>query len=807
MKHPVCRMGRRLASFRATAPGKLRPMPSPDHSTPDDDPACARLPIPGAGRGGHTAHHTDYMAREIGTVALMPGGSVVAGSWASFDLVFTAGRFGMDDTGSIRICTRQISDLASPQFADPASPNYVSAEASNGAALRLSFEPKLGMRPWSRTLTVAVERGFLRPGDTLTVRLGDRRGGSRGLRMQTYCEDEFRFLVLADVFATCNWALLPDQPSLRVVPGAPAAWRAVLPTLRRFGEPFALCLRADDAWGNPSDRVSGRFRLRADGAMLEGLPDAFAWPDGARAHRIEGLRVGAPGDLRVEWLDESGRALAASNPLRIVEEAALLPFWADLHGQSGETIGTNSARRLAEYGRDCAFLDAMCHQGNDFQITGEFWRDLNRLTAEFDRPGRFVFFPGYEWSGNTALGGDRNVVFAGEGRTIRRSCHALVEDLSDAEKDALDVRALHAALREEGDVLCVPHVGGRYADLRYAHDRALERAVEVHSDWGTFDWLLEDAFAVGARVGVAANSDGHKGRQGASHPGASQFGSYGGLTCILAEELSRPALFRALRRRRHYATTAATRALLDVRVSLDAPADLHEDDPALGGAPVGRATEAGMGDILTGVSGTACDFSAELSAASPVERVELRNRTELVGTWRPYGTADLGRRIRVLWEGSEYRGRGRETVWRGAVSVAGNRFAEVRPINRWNLDKAFDATVARVAFEHVTTGGFGGFEAVLDDAASGDLAIDTNLVRTTLPVAGIGLEDRVFEAGGLGRRIRVFRLPDANPHRAVRFSRHVPLRREGDNAVYVRATLEDGAVVWSSPVYLIRGER
>lgn len=776
---------------------------------PDDQPAaafpvtapCAHLAIPGAGCG-HTAHHTDYMAREIGSVALSPTGTVVAGSWTSFELVFTAGRFGMDDTGSIRICTRQVSDLARPQFTDPKAPNYISAEASNGATLRLSFDPKLAMRPWSRTITVAVERGFLAPGDTITVRLGDRRGGSPGLRMQTYCEDEFRFLVLADVFATCNWALLPDQPCIAIVPGEPAAWRAVLPTLRRAGEPFALCLRADDAWGNPTDRLTGRFRLRAS-VPVEGLPEAFDWPAGARAHRIEGLRA-APGDLEIRWLDESGRELAASNPLRIAERATLLPFWADLHGQSGETVGTNSARRLAEYARDCAFLDAMCHQGNDFQITGEFWADLNRLTAEFDRPDRFVFFPGYEWSGNTALGGDRNVIFAEEGRTIRRSCHALVEDLSDAGNDALDVKALHAALRQEDGVLCVPHVGGRYANLHYAHDRALERAVEVHSDWGTFDWLLEDAFAVGARVGIFAGSDGHKGRQGASHPGASQFGSYGGLTCILAEELSRPALFAALRRRRHYATTAATRVLLDLQVRLGVPADLHIDDPALGGAPAGRTAEATMGDILTGVTVEDCLLSAELSAAAPVERIELRNRTELLEVWRPYATADLGRRIRVVWEGSEYRGRGRETLWKGGVSIAGNGFGAVRAINRWNLDKPFAAAADRVSFEAVTTGGFGGFEAVLDDPAAGEIEIATNLVQARLRVEEIGLEDRAFEAGGLGRRIRVFRLPDANPHRAVRLERRVRLHSGQDNALYLRATLEDGAVVWSSPVYLIR---
>lgn len=771
-----------------------------------DQPAaplpCAHLAIPGAGRG-HTAHHTDYQAATIGRVLLSPAEPVVAGSFASFELVFTAGRYGVDDTGSLRICTRQVSDLARPQFSDPAAPNYCSAEASNGARLRLSFDAKLAMRPWSRTITVSVERGFLAPGDTITVRLGDRRGGSPGLRMQTYCEDEFRFLVLADVFATCNWALLPEQPKLAVIPGEAATHRAVLPTLRRAGEPFALHLRADDAWGNPTDRLGGRFALRALGGAIAGLPASFDWPAGARAHRIEGLSA-APGDLAVEWLDAGGRVLARSNPLRIVERASLLPFWADLHGQSGETVGTNSARRLAEYARDCAFLDAMCHQGNDFQITSEFWQDLNRLAAEFDQPGRFVLFPGYEWSGNTAIGGDRNVIFATEGRTIRRSCHALVEDLSDEATDAPDARALHAALRAEGEVLCQPHVGGRYADLRYAHDRALERAVEVHSDWGTFDWLLEDAFAIGARVGVTANSDGHKGRQGASHPGASQFGAYGGLTCILAEELSRPALFRALKRRHHYATTAATRAHLDVRVTLAAPAALHEDDPALGGPPIGRSATAMMGDILTGVADAEALFEADLAAAAPVERIELRNRTELLEVWRPYGEAELGRRIRVIWEGAEYRGRGRETLWQGRIGIAGNRFGCTRAINRWNLDRPFAAGPEEVAFEAVTTGGFGGFEALLDHPSEGRLEIATNLVKASLPVAAIGRDDRVFEAGGLGRRIRVFRLPEENPHRRVRLVRRIPLKTGEDNALYLRATLEDGAVVWSSPVYVIR---
>ena len=65
------------------------------------------------------------------------------------------------------------------------------------------------------------------------------------------------------------------------------------------------------------------------------------------------------------------------------------------------------------------------------------------------------------------------------------------------------------------------HIGGRYADIKMAHDARIERAVEVHSDWGTFEWLIQDALEQGYRIGILANSDGHKGRHGASHPGAS----------------------------------------------------------------------------------------------------------------------------------------------------------------------------------------------------------------------------------------------------------------------------------------------
>ena len=239
--------------------------------------------------------------------------------------------------------------------------------------------------------------------------------------------------------------------------------------------------------------------------------------------------------------------------MRAVTIAPVRRYWGDLHGQSGETIGMGSAEAYFRYARDAAFIDMVGHQGNDFQITDAFWKKLNRLTAEFDRPGKFVCLPGYEWSGNTGMGGDRNIFYRREGRPIRRSSHILVEGETSTEA-VYTADELFKALDTE-DCRVIAHVGGRYADLKYAHDGRIERTVEVHSSWGTFEWLLHDAFEKGFRVGVVCHSDDHKGRPGATRPGASTFGAVGGLTCYFMPELTRDALFEALRTRRHYGTT------------------------------------------------------------------------------------------------------------------------------------------------------------------------------------------------------------------------------------------------------------
>ena len=317
-----------------------------------------------------------------------------------------------------------------------------------------------------------------------------------------------------------------------------------------------------------------------------------------------------------------------------------------------------------------------------------------------------------------------------------------MDDLSDLESDVNSAEALFSVLEDE-DCVVFAHIGGRYADIKMAHDIRLERSVEVHSAWGTFEWLLTDALEQGYRVGIVSNSDGHKGRPGASHPGATKFGAYGGLTCMLAPEFSRDGLLDALRRRHHYGTTGC-RMHLETEVRFETPAELFAEDPNLGPAESRQVHRAMMGDILRSKDASVV-FSVDIHGSAPLERVEVRNGLKTLECIRPYDLGDLGRRIRVIWEGSEYRGRGRETIWDGEARLEGNKFARLQPINRYNLDKRFEQTAAeRVEWTALTTGGFGGFDAWLDDPEGGTLSIETALVQAEIAIAEIGYEDLAF---------------------------------------------------------------
>ena len=732
-----------------------------------------------------------------GSAVLTPTEAVETRTFQTFRLTYTVGKLGLDDTGGIRVSFRSITDTGRLQVSDPTAPNYVRAKTSGPVRISLRAAQD-GPRPWGFCLTAQVDGGYLSPGETITLIFGDTSGGSPGMLMQTFAEHSYEFRVQTDVQATGNFLPLDQQFVVPVVAGPAFRWLAVLPTLRRPDEPFFLGLKAEDRYGNPTPQARGRVRFDCS-LPVKGLPEETDYAPDDRSMRFEGLSVAQPGVLRIRvYVDD---ALVTETGALVIEDGPHASFWGDLHGQTGETIGVNTIESYFDFARNMSFLDVSAHQGNDFQINRTFWAKLNDLTASWNEPGRFTVFPGYEWSGNTAVGGDHNVFFATEGRQIRRCSHALLEDRSEMETDAHTLTDLYAALRDE-DAVIYAHVGGRYANIHYDHDPLLETAVEMHSAWGTFEWILTDGFADGRRVGVVCNSDGHKGRPGASYPGASRFGAYGGLTCFLTDRNDRAAIMEAQRRRHHYGTTGA-RLHLSVKANLPEGSRVFQRNPAaLPETQSTETTQAIMGDIVQ-VAGDRVGIDVSVTAQAGIERIELRDGTRTLDTWRCYETKDLGSRLRILFSGAEYRGRGRDTAWVGRALFRDATIHRFAPINHWNPEHMLEQRGSQtVSFRTVTTGNFVGFDVWLTPSEDARLEIDTNHGVMHLPVTGIGLAPERVTCGGLDRAITVQRLPDTPLRRSMTARRSVDLASSRDTPIWVAVTTEDGHQAWSSPIYL-----
>jgi len=151
-----------------------------------------------------------------GSVELDPRGEFVVRSYVSFTLTYTAGRYGIDDSGAIRVSFRAVGDWGRLQTHDPAGPNFVSARTSSRAKLILDASPSgMSPRPRNKCLTVRVAGGYLEEGEGITVVFGDTFQGSPGLKLQTFAESAFEFKVSVDPCATGHFVPLSGGRGLQ----------------------------------------------------------------------------------------------------------------------------------------------------------------------------------------------------------------------------------------------------------------------------------------------------------------------------------------------------------------------------------------------------------------------------------------------------------------------------------------------------------------------------------------------------------------------------------------------------------------
>ena len=447
-------------------------------------------------------------------------------------------------------------------------------------------------------------------------------------------------------------------------------------------------------------------------------------------------------------------------------------------------MGTGSEEEYFSFGRDMARLDFIGHQGNDFQVTDEDWERLNRVVKQFDSPGKYVVFPGYEWSGNTSAGGDHNVIYRKDDQPIYRSSHWQIPGVEENDQTpAHPITELYQRLHQNGNAIVIPHVGGRYADVRKYFDNDLTPLVEIVSCWGVFEWMLWDALEQGHIAGVVCNSDGHKGRPGAEGPGAGQFGIYGGLTCVLAEELTRDAVFGALQKRRCYGTTG-------VRMGLWFEANGH---------PMGSIVETPGPVKLT----------AMVKGTGPLDSLLLFQGKNIIEQIRPEAFDDVrsSNRIRVSWEGARIRGRARRATWDGSISVEG---AKIRSAETFSFDSPADGIIhfdeKSVYFKSSTTGDVDGIELFLDSARGGSLAFDSLIGHCKVDLKMLDQQPQKVTFGGLELTVVIQKYPEKIEKTQMELTRTVFPEPDTTSAYMLKVIQEDGHMGWTSPIFVRKGE-
>ncbi len=595
--------------------------------------------------------------------------TVEAGSWQEIVLDYEVGASGIADGAWLKATFKFYSDWALFQTTDPSAANYLSAEYHAGPlaagqstatvqSLQVRFDQKGHERPYQKAVIVDIVDGFLHAGDRIVIRLGDRRGGGPGTRVQTFVEDGFRFRLYVDPLGTSRFVTVPGDVVIRVAHGPAARLFLHAPRFARPGQPVAARVSALDRWGNIVQRLDQplQWQLLEGEQVIQQGETRFAADDWASlalpalqpAAGTWRWRVSLPGLPRVP---------AAEFRFDVADDfPTARPWYADLHVHAHDTVGTHSPAYNARYARDVGGLDVFGYTANDFQITDRHWDLGVAAVAEFNQPGEFVAFPVQEWCGSSTAGGDHKVVFLGDAapdfpynargehnRTLQWNEDMKGHEVSLGRWPVEELWAAYVDTPEQH--LVIPHVGGR----RYVpdwHHPELERLVEIASTWGHFGWLYQDVIGRGYKLGAAANSDEHRGRPGAGAPGVQVFGVHGGITGVLAERLDKASIGRALRARRTWASTGEHAAVL-----VRSGEHLQGDDFTQRGA-------ATLHYRFLGQSGW--DWLAAYDHSGLIWERDLQ---------RELGYSD--RRLRLRWGGARIRDRYRWAAWRGRIRIEG----------------------------------------------------------------------------------------------------------------------------------------
>ena len=558
----------------------------------------------------------------IGEVRLVGLGQVEVLSHQTFVLEYTAGRAGIRPGGGVRIGLRHLSNWSVPQIADSAAEGYMTVDAAGGQAVEttVDFRHKYFAEyfAWHNMIEVVLPERGLKPGETLKITLGDTSGGSPGMRVQPFDESCFIFKTFVDALGDGKYLPLANSPAIEIVAAEPVRLSVVMPSDAVAGELTWCLVRAEDRYGNPAPRYRGKVQLASDDSTAV-LPEAYQFSgEDCGVHRFERIVLGSKGIQSVSVSD--GMLSAVSNPVRVMKERPEeLVLWGDLHGHTLFSDGRGTVEEFYDFAENVAGLDFCAVSDHAFELVDAMWEHSKKVTNRVNKPGRFVTFQAYEWSGTTKQGGDHNCYFLDDDPPLYRSTNYYCPDNlqmgHDPAPKLAHVEDVFVALNKhltDKNVFCIPHFGGRKGNPAF-HDPKVQRLIEIFSEHRRSEDWATTFLTRGYRQGIIASTDGHFGNPGYGYlkPSYDWEKQEIGMAALAvrAKKHTRPSIFHALYDRQVYATSGD-------RILLDFEAD---------GRPMGSEIETVTAPLL----------EVAIVGTSPIMRIEIKKNSKVVHAVEP----------------------------------------------------------------------------------------------------------------------------------------------------------------------------